>query len=276
MAALGSLSVRTLPVGGPVADGVTDTPRDWLQGRSHVVLLVHGFNVTQTAAVSGYGQFTGALAEVGHVFWPGDARGGFFISTASYPWDVTSARDSADRLTDFLSTLFGPGGGPSEISFVGHSLGCRLILDALARIADEGLPAPQVRLLAMMAPAVPVDLLEASQSLAPGPTLAQTVQVLHSTDDRVLHYTFAPGQSAAYLMGIEDGDYVEAVGRYGNPPDLNANRFSMSGFDHGDYWPSDLAASIVSQALGAAVAPQMLTRSTPTRSTPPPRTTPVA
>jgi hypothetical protein len=252
MAVLGTVSVRTLPVGGSVAAEAVQLPAGWMLGRRHVILLVHGYNVDQQGAIRSYqAVFTSTLGEVGYVFWPGDARGGIIISTGSYPWQIPGAKQSALRLANLLRGLFGPGGGPIAISLVGHSLGCRLILELLKIVAANAALWPDFRLVALMAAAVPIDLAQIGQELQAGTRLPRSLLIFYSLSDRVLELAFPPGQFAAFLLGFEVEDFSRAIGRYGEPVGLTLNRFPVN-LDHWDYWPSQSVATQVSQALGTS------------------------
>jgi pimeloyl-ACP methyl ester carboxylesterase len=252
MAALGELSVRVRVVGGAVADEVTARPADWIQGRRHVVLFVHGFNNAEEAARTSYGGvFTTVLADVGYFYWPGDTRAGFILSAPTYPLQITSALDSARRLADYLKGVVGPGGSPSAVSFVGHSLGCRLILEAMRLALNDGLSWPEVRVTALMAAAVPVDLVEEGQPLDAAARSARTLALFYSRADQVLNLSFPPGQAAAFAFGIEKAAYGVAVGRFGQPVGLPAERVD-TGLGHSEYWPSEDTADRVARMLGAA------------------------
>jgi hypothetical protein len=280
MAFLGTLSVRTLPVGGPVAMEAAQLPAGWMLGHRHVILLVHGYNVDQQHAIQSYqAVFTAALSEVGYFFWPGDASGGTIISTGSYPWEIPRAKESALRLADFLRGLFGPGGGPTAVSLVGHSLGCRVILELLKIVTANPALWPEFRLVSLMAAAVPVDLAQFGADLQPGTRVPRSLQVFYSFSDRTLEFAFPPGQFAAFALGFEVADFGRAIGRYGEPTGLTPDRIPVD-LDHGDYWPSQSVADRVSQALGVS-GPRPLPGATvlsrqgpPVRSLPPGRSLP--
>jgi hypothetical protein len=253
MSFLSELSVRVWTVGGAVADEVTPTPPDWLLGRRQVVLLVHGFNVSQEQARGSYDAvFRDALPDVVYFFWPGDTHGGRLISSASYPFQIQTARDSARRLADFLRGAFGPEGTPMLLSVVGHSLGCRLVLEALRLVVEEELDWPQVRLVCLMAAAVPTDLVEEGAALRAAADLPTDLVVYYSFADDVLHFAFPAGQEAAYRLGTEAGDYHHAVGRFGRPQELGQYRYRVA-LGHSDYWPSEEVADNVARLLGMAV-----------------------
>src|SRR5262249_11353027 len=104
---------------------------------------------------------------------------------------------------DFLRGLVGPGGLPLEVSFVGHSLRCRLILETLRNVINKTLPWPIVRFVALMAAAVPIDLVEAGQLLEPAARRPHTLTLFRSLDDDVLKRAFPTGQHAAFKLGLE-------------------------------------------------------------------------
>jgi hypothetical protein len=93
----------------------------------------------------------------------------------------------------------------------------------------------------LMAPAVPSEMLEPGgrffdllmQMWAEG----IEVRVLHSLDDKVLHWAFPPGQSLAGRSEASE----RALGRYGPSvmmPGWNKTLkgITITGADHGDYW----------------------------------------
>ncbi|HEX4607943.1 MAG TPA: alpha/beta hydrolase [Urbifossiella sp.] len=279
MAGLGTISVRTLPVGGAVAAAAAlDPPGTWLQGHRHLVLLVHGFNVSQPDAEAAYAlQFANVAPDVVRVLWPGDARGGTAASVSSYPFQIPSARDSAARLADRLRGLFGPGGGPAVVSIVGHSLGCRLALELLALVRQEPGSFPQVAVVALMAAAVPVALVDGGGGLVPAAGLPARLAVLHSAADEVLHLAFPTGQTTARVLGLDEGNLVFgaapfnlAVGRFGDPAGLAAARTDMTGFGygHGSYWGGPEAFNAVAPLFGTAAPRALPVRGTVTRSPP--------
>src|SRR5205807_8984213 len=108
-------------------------------GHRRLIFLVHGFNLSADAARKAYGLFARKLdetapathvllADLVGILWPGDAAWGL-LSFASFPREIRPARESAQRLSTYLSTVRGPGGGPVEIYFVSHSLGSRVAME---------------------------------------------------------------------------------------------------------------------------------------------------
>jgi pimeloyl-ACP methyl ester carboxylesterase len=169
------------------------------------------------------------------------------ISALSYPVELGPAKDSAQRLFDFLQGLSGPGGTPIMVRLVAHSLGCRLALELLRRFAVS-LKATQVVFasVSLMAAAVPVG--KADESGEFGPVIqALRTQVLYSTDDRVLQLAFPIGETAAL-----DGLFPQAVGRHGHPEVWSIPGARMN-YAHGDYWPGKESSAAVVAFMGGPV-----------------------
>jgi len=252
------LSVRTRRAGGPVAREVREVTPPFPHGRRRVVLLVHGYNSTEDAARASYKEFTedlkkigrGAaalLADLGKVYWPGDADLGP-VSFLSYPFEMGPAKDSAAVLARYLPTLVGPGGTPTEIYLVAHSLGNRVILELLDRLAAAPSASARFAGTCLMAAAVQVDMVEPGRRLWPGAVLSRKTLTLYSRDDNVLRWAFPLGQTAA-----GEGFFPTAVGRFGQPAGLWTERRQLSGNGHGDYWKDARSAALVARFLGVAV-----------------------
>lgn len=260
------LSVRVVGVGGGVADHVKDTPKGWVAGRRRVIVLVHGYNNTEKDAKESYRDFTqhlqgyAQLLDLGQFFWPGDANLGF-LSALSYPFEIKDAKESAARLAEFFAAAQGPQGTPMELNCVCHSLGCRLLLEVL-RMVHQGKVNewPEVRWVCLMAAAVQVDMVESGGDFEPGAHLAKHRIVLYSPADKVLHYAFPIGQTAAF-----EGFFPAAVGRFGRPASLTPYRVEMGGNDHSDYWSDPRSAEVVASFLGASVPRSLPARMLPLR-----------
>ena len=274
----GELSVRVDAVGGDVAARVAERPEAWLDGAYQVVLLIHGFNNNQGEACEAFENFMGllprGLGRVGRFFWPGDADFGFFqwLDFLSYPTEIPDARESAARLAARLVEVAQTTPGIA-FSLVGHSMGCRLILEMLEDLGTRPeAERPSIRLIMLMAAAVPVELAEDGERLRRAGDLAAERLVLYSPDDLVLHYAFPAGQTLAFGMGNEDAVYLEAVGRFGNPAGFATELPVLrSGNRHGSYWKDAAAAAMLARKLGGAVANELAENRTPENETAPPR-----
>lgn len=250
------LSTRVNKDGGPVASSVRDEPgegRNSLQqsGCRNILILVHGFNNSQDKAESSYNLFYGRLEEqfrldtlapdaIAYFHWPGNHyQLVTWDALAFYHIDILRARDSAFRLAQYFLGFENP--ASLRITLVGHSLGCRLILEALSELALSN-KAPVVQLISLMAPAVPVDMVARAEAAGaqPGKLNSTVVPPRHvlkfySWIDEALSVAFPAGQLNAYQFGrIEDRIYGEAVGWRGNPGYIGTGFRSWN--LHGAYW----------------------------------------
>ena len=274
----GELSVRdgNRKVGGPVAAEVHGTAKGWMGAAGQVVLLVHGFNNNFDEAQKAYLSFREHLPAsgtwyLGEVQWPGDADFGFvqWLDFLSYPTEIPDARESAERLAAYLSQVarINPA---LELTLVGHSLGCRLILEMLGRFeSGASKPAPFIRRILLMAAAVPTALSEPGKRLQKAGAQARERLVLFSPDDIVLGLAFPAGQSLARLLKYEDHFYFEAVGLNGHPESFASEKpLQACGNGHSDYWKDEDAASYLAQKMGAAVSNRLKERCLPKHETP--------
>ncbi len=254
------LSVRTAEVGGRVAARVTESPPPSVQGRSRIVILLHGYNVTLEGARQRYAQFTDILVALHQpptvsiweplvrFHWPGDARPRF-LSAASYPFQIKDARKSADRLASFLADLHGPAGGPIQIDIVAHSLGCRTALETLERLLPaRARPRVHLGILCLMAAAVQVNMLEPADPLGRALAAPRRQLILHSTGDRVLRFAFPLGQTLA-----GEGFFPKALGRFRPPPWVPGEKRALDELGHGDYWSSERSVTHVARRLALGV-----------------------
>jgi hypothetical protein len=257
------LSVREKPVGGSLLPQASALPSVGL-GHRRLIFLVHGFNLSADAARKAYAVFARNLdeaapathvlmADLVGILWPGDAAWGL-LSVASFPTEIRPARESAQRLSDYLSTVRGPGGSPVEIFFVSHSLGNRVAMELLLRVASDVPSHAVVRGSCLMAAAVPVGMM--SRRLARAASLARTV-TLYSAADWVLHYAFPLGETLA-----REGWMPEAVGFRGHPSSAWTEAHPMvrsdgKGYGHGDYWGGKEVPRHVARLLDVALTHEL-------------------
>lgn len=256
------IDFRLAPVGGGVR-GAPVVSLSRLQ-RGRLILMIHGFNTTAAEAADGYAQFRDLVArqaprlarQLCAVYWPGDSG----LKGGGYPWLVERARVCGAMLGDWLAEQ------ERDVVIIAHSLGCRLTLEALARLREHP-GGPRIRVF-LMAAAVPVGLVGQEERLAIASQRAASVDVLSSRTDGVLAFWFRLGQSVA---PGEAHVLPEAVGLRGLPGLETWSRTAeMPGYDHGDYWLGQRAASHLAHRLGAAIP-----KPRPIRVTAPARTLPV-
>ena len=188
--------------------------------------------------------------DVAKFFWPGDADLWVF-SFLSYPTEIRDAQDSARILAEFLGTI----PGLRQISLIGHSMGCRLVLEMLSFHAQRQVPNfPEVCFVLLAAAAVPVALVERGGNLRDGIAhSARRVLVLYSPEDLVLRFAFPAGQSLAFAMRYEGEVYLSAVGLHGSPQNFGNSRKQLVGAGHGDYWGSELVARDIMTLMGMQI-----------------------
>ncbi|HEX6627744.1 MAG TPA: alpha/beta hydrolase [Gemmatimonadaceae bacterium] len=251
--------------GGKLLDpGVFRGDLDALARRTCLV-LVHGFNNSDSGAADAYFAFrkrervlfaavdpAAFDALFGDTFWPGDAQWGFFdkLDFLIYPTAVHTAIDAAKELDAMLAKL----PNLERVDFIAHSLGCRVVLETILLLRKRTLP--KIGRVVLMAAAIPSEMLE------PGGRFFNLlmeiwaegieVRVLHSLDDKVLHWAFPPGQS---LAGRSEASQ-RALGRYGPSvmmPGWNRTLrgVTVRGADHSDYW-GDGAAGPSGQSTSEA------------------------
>lgn len=228
--------------GGELRRSALESPPGGSAGRREAVLLVHGFN-------NHYGE--AAMAYQGHrhqqysrdpslvppsleavltdVHWPGDAAWGVADCTdfLVYPCAVGTAKQAGPVLAALLARM----PNLELVHFIGHSLGCRVVLETIRAMG----PRPLVGKVCLMAAAVPVFQVEWGGALEPAMVRARQVLVLYSGRDTVLTFAFPPGQFAA---GRGEGLFPTALGHERPPPTVAGavEAIEITGAGHGDYW----------------------------------------
>ncbi|MDB5677451.1 alpha/beta hydrolase [Sphingomonas bacterium] len=216
--------------------------------RHRRILLIHGCNTNERDGQKRTAPLREALvqrcpsldAQVLTVTWPGDfawSRGGL----AAYKQMTKRADQAGAKLWEVLDAEFDHALGAPELVVVAHSLGCRLALQMIARLA----PSPhntKIRklVLILMGAAVATDRHDLF-ALARGHA---EVVVLYSDRDRALGHAFPLGQ----VMAGEGAS--EAIGLHGNPREPAwASTKLMEGYDHEHYWPDVRTVDAVVESL---------------------------
>jgi hypothetical protein len=226
------------------------------------MLLVHGYNVSERQAKKSFTRFEEIMKQ--HlstlvenccwVFWPGDAYipG---VRTLAYPFLVKNATACAAELADYLIACKASDHRPSEIVLIGHSLGCRLIIEALAILAEKKkqkhLKEELHLTVILMAAAVPVTLVCQGGSLYEGLSISSKRFIFFSRYDSVLKYVFSIGQRLA-RDGLDPP--LEAVGLWGHPSTNVWTRTHEAPFHgHVDYWTSRIVVGDIAHLLKASI-----------------------
>ncbi len=253
-----TITARKDPRGGDVAPQAS---ANFALTSSRLILLIHGYNNNEEEALKSYGAFlqNSGLAKASAIgtacgfLWPGDKGG--MLAMFSYPWEIKSARGSAEVLHTFLAAQKTPGGWPLEIMLVCHSLGNRVGLELVKQCCTNGgFDRIRYRAGCFMAAAVPVFKVEEGGDLRDAALAVQRKAVLYSEDDIVLHFAFPVGQT---LAGDGEGSFPTAIGRFGQPSSGVWNQSNNMGwfrYNHSHYWSRQESADIAAAFLGLAKA----------------------
>ncbi len=204
-----------------------------------VLFVAHGFNVSYDSGARSAARLEAALALTGHerfigVLWPGD----FWLPAVNYPFAGEPAMDAGKRIAAFCNTWMK---NAASISFVSHSLGARVVLQAA-----EGLARP-AKTVCVTAGAVNSDCL--ATEYAKARTNAAATTTLASTSDHVLQLAFPLGDLFADLLDFDHGLGTPALGYWGPkkpvPPGVARSRIPQAlGYDHGNYMPPGAVAPV--------------------------------
>ena len=188
---------------------------------------------------------------LGDAFWPGDADWPGPVDKVDflvYPVAIKKSIDSAAVLGDYLLKRT----DVRNLFFVGHSMGCRVILEAIKYMSGKPGEKKVVK-VCLMAAAVPTYMVCKGGELYDALLKPDHVRILYSPDDPVLAVAFPLGETLG-------GDKVlpSAIGRYGDVP-MTAGKIDRElvvGAGHSDYWgvknddASAMSADRLSKFLG--------------------------
>jgi len=269
---------RTAEEGGEVAPEASSRPSPPRHGYRQITVLVHGYNNHFGEACDAYQHgfrrcqlwFTRNLTRkhietlLGDVHWPGDAKWWGVLDRLDFLIYSDAVRRTpvvGERIAEFLAGL----PNLQTVNFVGHSLGCRVILETIRSLPRR----VQIGRVVLMAAAVPRYMVYSDSGRLFGALKrAGSILVLWSSADRTLDIPFRMGQSAAGEQGPGWAGLPSAVGR--TTPDLH--RFPqmkgrrISGAKHSDYWghtdtpPSWIAAFRTGRFLRLGSMPRSVGR----------------
>lgn len=178
-----------------------------IRGRD-VFLMAHGYNVNRDHGTKSLTQWKSKL-KIGTqpvfigVLWPGDCVLPIFID---YVWEGSEAEKSGTMLGEFVRDNFGSAG---SLTFASHSLGARVVLQAIQTLADSA----RVRNLILLAAAIEDDtLLHEFNNAA---NKVDRISVVYSLEDHVLQLAYPGGNLIGGLIERGDPNIKAALGRLG-------------------------------------------------------------
>ncbi len=173
-----------------------------------VFLMAHGYNVDRENGTESLTQWKSKLkidaeAVFIGVLWPGDCVLPIFID---YIWEGSEAETSGTMLGEFVRDNFG---FAASLTFASHSLGARVVLQAIQTLANSG----RVRNLILLAGAIEDDtLLHEFNGAA---NKVDRISIVYSLEDDVLQLAYPAGTLVGGLIERGDPNVKAALGRLG-------------------------------------------------------------
>jgi alpha/beta hydrolase family protein DUF900 len=250
------LNFRMQNVGGAVVDpyllegdGTAVPPAlsvvPWAQVPSivagkNLLLATHGFNVSYQDGACSLGLLDRYLnLTSGNLFigmlWPGDS----WLPIVDYPFEGDVALDCGGRLASFCNDWCA---GAQSISLISHSLGARLVLEAVTYLGRKA------ESVCLTAAAINRDCLTTEYSGAAGNS--SQISILASHKDYVLKVAFAIGDPFADVLHDDHTPFQPALGADGPPtPAPPPVRYpwqipDADDYGHHDYLPPDQAIAL--------------------------------
>jgi hypothetical protein len=203
-----------------------------------LLFAAHGFNINQSNGLVSLGLLDKYLAFAAPsvligVLWPGDS----VIPIVDYPFEGSVAIDCGAKLADFCNEYCG---SAQTISFVSHSLGARVVLEAVSRLKRKA------RSVCLTAAAINRDCLTTEYVVAA--RNSEQISILASREDMVLKIAFSVADPFADLLHDDHSPFQVALGSVGPPPTAPpqvrapwqiSNDGAAGDYGHSDYLPPD-------------------------------------
>lgn len=264
------LSARDESRGGalvPVHPRGSSDPR----GKDLLTIFVHGYNNEEYRALARWDDRTWPVLQrmtshsvdgVALFFWPGDSGEIRPLSGARYPSRVRVAIAAGVELGRYLRKI-APWNRGLQVQFVGHSLGCRVVLSAVHQLAESPRTVPVVATL-LMGAAVPEGDCGPAGPWSTGTAAAFGVAatgsgsstgdvVLFSSDDTVLNREYRIGEWLARRSGVASVRPFRAVGLTGQPRERWSGQAQSCGLQHDDYPRHEKSLRYVAAMFGPLI-----------------------
>jgi pimeloyl-ACP methyl ester carboxylesterase len=174
--------------------------------------------------------------------WPGDHENRT-LSKATYSARIPVAQTAGERLGQLLASL----DSGKRVILIGHSLGCRVLLEALVHIANIRVTSPdagaQIPFACLLAAAVPIGRCTGGAEPYRPEIITTIVYALSSRNDYILRWFFPRGQR---VFGENKG---EAVGLHGKPNGRWAIGTHPTGLFHKSYWKKPESVAQVARMI---------------------------
>ncbi len=229
-------------------DGLAALP----ENKEKVILLVHGFHTSQADAARCFRAFRALLEDANPAllsslrtsYWPGL----LVLGLADYGRALEMARQCALWIVAQIEKWRNESkkDSPPHIIIIAHSMGCRLVLEALQTMCASGAPERMDRLeLVLMGAAVPKDSIGPLGTLKDSVRIIHAAHVLHSRFDEALGVVFKIGQVGARELGLG-----EAVGLHGRPfEEKFKHDMARFRYRHRHYWVRPETVAEITAAL---------------------------
>jgi len=259
---------RTLRVDGNAIVPAVDQHRS-PQGYRRIYVLVHGFNNTPDRAARSYDDLMHRVEnhlgpaqsrKIWEFYWPAYEEGfqgllslrtgikpkSRIVTAYHYHKQLPKAIEYGRLLSEYILQLRTET-QHTEVIFIGHSLGCRLILETLKHIEGHA-PASKIPAILLMAAAVPVDSVQEGGSLRSALERCEHRFALFSHHDWVLSLCFPLGQ----IRANDGGPFPEAVGWHGAPdaPDKCWTGKQRTQLLHREYWKDEFSTPNILRLFG--------------------------
>lgn len=229
--------VSAEPVEKPTYTPVPDLAVQREVAGKHVILAVHGFNVSRQNGVRSLAGLERALAlrpdeTFFGVLWPGD----WWIPVINYPSEAKDAVRSGRQLATYIDANMA---AAAAVSIVSHSLGGHLLLETAKTVRRP------LNELCVTAGAVDNNCL--SLEYVAAKSASRRISVLSSRGDRTLRLAYPLGDFGSDVFwGDDDSPWRGALGLKGPhpveaPPKVEHQPIPheprKAAYDHGHYFP---------------------------------------
>ena len=197
-----------------------------------VLLAAHGFNVSYESGLASLTRLEAALQIRPNelflgVLWPGD----WVVPAVNYPFEDNIASHAGTLLGGFCNRWLA---SATSLSFLSHSLGARVILEAIKASSRR------VRRACITAGAVNAACLTEEYAAVVGN--CDEIRTLSSRMDLVLELAYPPGDFLADILDPDHPPFEPALGRGGpiSPygPSIRAYEIADAPpYDHSNYFP---------------------------------------